>query len=119
MRFAIYLVALCVPLGGPATAGEQALPAFPGAEGFGAVAVGGRGGRVIRVTNRKPAGPGSFAAALGAKGPRIIVFDVSGVIPAAGGKYARYRLGDGHVTIAGQTAPGPGITVEGQLWFRG
>ena len=54
------------------------LPAFPGAEGAGATALGGRGGKVLTVTTLADSGPGSFRAAVEAKGPRIIVFAVSG-----------------------------------------
>lgn len=54
--------------------------AFPGAEGFGAVTTGGRGGRVLKVTNLDSRGPGSLQAACSAAGPRILVFDTSGVI---------------------------------------
>jgi pectate lyase len=86
-----------------------ALPAFPGAEGFGASTPGGRGGRVIKVTNLNTSGPGSLQAACSAQGPRIVVFDVSGVIPGD------VRIQHGQVTIAGQTAPGAGITIEGML----
>ena len=86
------------------------LPAFPGAEGFGAKATGGRGGRVIKVTNLNPSGAGSLQAALNIREPRIIVFDVSGVID--GDQYIRH----GDVTIAGQTAPGGGITIRGRLY---
>ena len=56
-------------------------PAFPGAEGFGKYAIGGRGGRVIAVTNLNDRGPGSFRDACTAKEPRIVVFRVSGTIP--------------------------------------
>ncbi|MCG8126040.1 MAG: hypothetical protein N0E55_19060, partial [Candidatus Thiodiazotropha taylori] len=59
---------------------SESLPAFPGAEGFGAVSVGGRHGKVIRVTNLNADGPGSLQAAASASGPRIVVFDVAGVI---------------------------------------
>ncbi len=97
---------------------QAGLPAFPGAEGFGATSKGGRGGKVIKVTTLKPTGPGSFTAAMSAKGPRIIVFDVSGVIPPGRGKHGGYRVGGGTVTIAGQTAPGPGIAIEGKLDFQ-
>jgi len=86
------------------------LPAFPGAEGFGASATGGRGGRVIKVTTLRPNGPGSLQAALDARGPRIVVFDVSGVIDAD--LYIRH----GNLTIAGQTAPGGGVTIRGRLY---
>ena len=85
------------------------MPAFPGAEGFGAVAVGGRGGRVIKVTNLDTSGPGSLQAACSAEGPRIVVFDVSGVIPGD------VVIEHGNITIAGQSAPGAGITIAGQL----
>ncbi len=88
----------------------QALPAFPGAEGFGAVATGGRGGQVIKVTTLNATGPGSLQAALDQPGPRIIVFDVSGVI------HGDITVTHGDVTIAGQTAPGAGITIEGRLY---
>ena len=88
------------------------IPAFPGAEGFGAVSVGGRGGRVIMVTTLHASGPGSLQAACAAKGPRIVVFAVSGVIPIKGKALA---ISDSNITIAGQTAPGAGITVVGPL----
>jgi pectate lyase len=94
------------------SAEAAALPAFPGAEGFGAVATGGRGGRVIKVTNLRSSGPGSLQAALDATGPRIIVFTVSGVIEGD------VTIRNGDVTIAGQTAPGAGITVRGRLIAR-
>lgn len=81
------------------------LPSFPGAEGFGAVATGGRGGRVVTVTNLNASGPGSLQDALDQEGPRTVVFRVSGVIDAA------VHLTRGDVTIAGQTSPG-GITVR-------
>lgn len=87
------------------------LPAFPGAEGFGAVASGGRGGTVLRVTTLADSGPGSLQWALDQPGPRIIVFAVSGVIEGD------VRVPHGDVTIAGQTAPGrAGITINGHLY---
>lgn len=82
------------------------LPAFPGAEGFGAVATGGRGGRVIYVTNLNADGPGSFQAALDEEGPRYILFKVSGLIDGEA------HLTRSDVTIAGQTSPG-GVIVRG------
>ena len=85
--------------------------AFPGAEGFGAMVTGGRGGRVIKVTTLAASGPGSLQAALDEAGPRIIVFEVSGVIEAD-----VIEITQGDVTIAGQTAPGGGITIGGRLY---
>jgi pectate lyase len=85
------------------------LPAFPGAEGFGAGASGGRGGRVVKVTNLSPSGPGSLQEAVAMTGPRIVVFAVSGEI--VGDVVIRH----GDLTIAGQSAPGGGITIRGQL----
>ena len=83
-----------------------ALPAFPGAEGFGAYATGGRDGRVIYVTNLDAIGPGSLQWAIDQPGAKYILFKVSGVINA------QIHLTNGDVTIAGQTSPG-GITVRG------
>lgn len=85
----------------------ESVPAFPGAEGWGAASRGGRGGRVIQVTNLNGSGPGSLAEACAAEGPRIVVFTVSGVIRGD------IRVTHPYLTIAGQTAPGAGITVEG------
>jgi pectate lyase len=92
---------------GEAAPEAGALKAFPGAEGWGAASSGGRGGRIIKVTNLQAAGPGSLAEACAAEGPRIVVFEVSGVIRGD------IRITKPYLTIAGQTAPGAGITVEG------
>jgi len=86
----------------------NALPAFPGALGWASKTPGGRGGRIIRVTSLAPEGPGTLREAIEAKGPRIIVFEVGGVIDL--GKKT-LRLTEPFVTIAGQTAPSPGITL--------
>jgi len=93
-------------------ASVPAVAAFPGAEGHGALSIGGRGGRVIKVTTLKPTGPGSLDEALRAKGPRIVTFDVSGVIRGD------FVVADGRIYVAGQTAPGAGITIEGNLYTR-
>ncbi len=93
------------------------LPAFPGAEGYGAVAKGGRGGKVYKVTNLNPSGPGSLQEACKAEGPRIVVFEVSGVITPncrSGGKNW-LSIKPSFITIAGQTAPGAGITINGMV----
>lgn len=78
--------------------------AFPGAEGFGKYTTGGRGGKVLVVSNLNDDGPGSFREAVTAKYPRIVVFNVAGTIHLASAVTIR-----GDVTIAGQTAPGGGI----------
>ncbi|RMG08253.1 MAG: hypothetical protein D6728_14740 [Cyanobacteria bacterium J055] len=85
------------------------LPAFPGAEGFGALSVGGRGGRVIEVTNLYDSGPGSLREALEAEGPRIVVFRVAGIIRLKD----TIRIKNPYLTVAGQTAPGGGILLRG------
>lgn len=87
---------------------DAPLPAFPGAEGFGAMALGGRGGRVIKVTHLGDSGNGSLRKAIEAKGPRTIVFDVSGTIELKKPIVVRH----GYVTLAGQTAGAGGITLK-------
>jgi hypothetical protein len=82
--------------------------AFPGAQGWAATTPGGRGGRIIRVTSLAAEGPGTLAEAIATKGPRIIVFEVGGVIDL---DRRVLRIEEPLVTIAGHTAPSPGITL--------
>jgi len=89
---------------------ESRPAAFPGAEGGGSQAIGGRGGRIIEVTNLKSEGPGSFRNACEDKGPRIVIFRVAGSIDLDGNPII---IKNPYITIAGQTSPGGGILIKG------
>lgn len=85
------------------------LPVFPLAEGFGVQTPAGRGGVILKVTNLNDSGTGSLRAAVEAASPRLIVFNISGTIHL----HASLTITHPFITIAGQTAPSPGITLRG------
>jgi hypothetical protein len=108
LGFLLCLAAFSAPLRGQP---------FPGAVGWGAQTNGGRGGAILRVTNLNPNGPGSLRAALETHGPRIVVFEVGGVIDLG---LTTLTISEPYLTIAGQTAPSPGITIiRGGIDVRG
>jgi hypothetical protein len=88
---------------------QAPIPAFPGAQGGGMYSFGGRGGKVFVVTNLDDSGPGSFREALEAGGPRIVVFNVAGIIRLKD----RIRIRAPYITIDGGSAPGDGVCVAG------
>ncbi len=109
----IGLIAMLTPT---APLRPAAMPAFPGAEGFGADTPGGRGGKVYVVTTLDDHGRGSLREAVEAEGPRIVVFSISGDIELRG----PLEIRNPWLTIAGQTAPGGGICLKGhKMLLRG
>jgi pectate lyase len=108
MRFSFLISCAVAALIICASSQAAELPAFPGAEGFGATTPGGRGGKILIVTNLDDSGPGSLREACMAKGPRIIVFRVSGTVALKSDLSVR----EPYLTIAGQTAPGDGICLR-------
>ncbi|HEU6447263.1 MAG TPA: polysaccharide lyase [Verrucomicrobiae bacterium] len=88
---------------------QARIPAFPGAWGGGMYSFGGRGGKVFIVTNLNDSGPGSFREACEAGGPRIVEFNIAGIIHLQD----RIRIRAPYITIAGNTAPGDGVCIAG------
>ena len=106
MRKTIFTLALSLLTLGTAAQTTQ-VPAFPGAEGHGRYVTGGRGGKIVHVTNLNDSGTGSLRYAVSGSARKIVVFDVAGVIALK----SNLTIGD-NTTICGQTAPEPGITVR-------
>jgi pectate lyase len=93
----------------PSDLPQAKIPAFPGAEGGGMYSFGGRGGKVYVVKNLNDSGPGSFREALEAGGPRIVVFNVAGIIRLKD----KIRVRAPYITIDGGSAPGDGVCIAG------
>jgi hypothetical protein len=93
----------------PADLPQATIPAFPGAWGGGMYSFGGRGGRVLVVTNLNDSGPGSLREACETPGPRIVIFNVAGIIRLSD----HLRIRAPYITIAGNTAPGDGVCIAG------
>ena len=93
----------------PSDLPQADIPAFPGAQGGGMYSFGGRGGKVFVVTSLDDRGPGTFREALEAGGPRIVVFNVAGIIHLD----ERIRIRAPYITISGATAPGDGVCIAG------
>lgn len=106
---AFFAISGCAPKAQHTGTSNNAIPAFPGAEGFGEYTTGGRGGKVIIVTNLNDDGPGSLRAALSTKEPAFVVFETDGTI------HLKTPLEiHSNTTVAGQSAPGDGICLADQ-----
>ena len=105
-RSLVIFLAVCATLLISETA--VSVPAFPGAEGFGAQSIGGRGGKVLFVTNLDDGGPGSLRKAVETDGPRTVIFRISGTLVLK----SAIVITKPYITIAGQTAPGDGICLK-------
>ncbi|HDP34212.1 MAG TPA: hypothetical protein ENN29_03780, partial [Candidatus Hydrogenedentes bacterium] len=88
---------------------SKSLRVIPGIEGFGVDTPAGRGGQIVRVTNLNPSGEGSLQKALQTPGPRVVVFEVGGIIDMRDALVISHPF----ITVAGETAPSPGITIIG------
>jgi hypothetical protein len=107
------LAALVLSAAAPLAA--NALPVIPGVNSFGTSTAAGRGGKVYRVTTLAESGPGSLKECVDASGPRVCVFEISGTIKLSGDLTIR----NPNLTIAGQTAPSPGIMLRGAgIWVK-
>ena len=113
-RMGVIALGLCLWHG---AADSQQL-AFPGAEGFGRFASGGRGGSVCKVTSLANSGAGTLRDCLERTGARTIVFTVGGIINAVNSEIGNNPPIGSNVTIACQTAPGDGVLIKGEIKFR-
>lgn len=114
LRFIFLIIIMVLSIGScviPTNSGEiqTDLPVFPDAKGFGTSTPAGRGGVIHKVTNLNPSGSGSLDVCVEAQGPRTCIFEVSGTILLT----SNMKIKEPFLTIAGQTAPSPGITLRG------